>query len=1491
MAIKLKVNTGTDSVRVIAAGEKKPVIVPDSVALGADTTGNYIATIDAGAGIVVTPNTHIEQANVVISHAATTTAANTTNDAFAFVRNVDIDQFGHVIGFANTELNSDNFSVANGVISSQPITLANTTFNLGDTVTSLDNLIFSNTLEITGPNNDVSFGDNRITNVARPEANTDVVTREYLSDELVALELTVRVVEDPVEPQDAANKRYVDATAQGLVVRPTAKAATTGDLGGTWASGNTSYGATITLPPALLLNIDGVTDWIKGDNIVVKDQTNPEENGSYNVEVVGDAVTSWVLQRAFFNLKASDVPGSFEFVTDGNVYGKTGWVMTVDDAVNFDLDQDDIQWVQFSGEGTYQAGVGITLDGTEFNVDDTQIFNSITANSNLLTITSDRVLINGLGALTIPDGATSDRPTAERGMIRFNTTDGQFEGYDGTAWAGLGGVIDVDQDTKIEAENSPGSDNDQLKFVTGGTQTLLLDSTQMLANVDIVIDTSGALTIPNGATADRPTAAQGMIRFNTTDGQFEGYDGAAWSGLGGVIDVDQDTKILADNGSDNDQLRFFTANSERLQIQDDGNLKFGDGLNKFTVDYATGNTNIAGTLNVTGVVTIAGNLTLGDDETDSITVVADFESHLIPDADRTYNLGATNKNWQKLFVDTIGSDDEVITIDTTGAIKIPVGSDAQRPAAVTGMLRYNTDDSRFEGYDGAAWSGIAGSVIDIDQDTKIIAENSAGADNDQLRFFNANNETLRLESNGNFSYGSGLDKFTIDYNTGAVNVNGKLDVDDIEINGSVISSTNGNLELRAESNTDVIDVGYSRISSVAVPTANNDVATKQYVDDEFVNFSSNVSLISGENGANTYNYIDLLKSPEITFSNGIEVKGVPEQSNNAFEIGLNEPMAGSTGIYGNDGFTPRIRITSDGRIDFATEIPVELQANAIPDFTETSRDIISLMFTDSPQDKGITVINNDANNYITLQARVFDLSLDGDITGTATVDRLSDTIISTSIATNYVEQVTSSGDGISVSTNSGIGINKIISLDYTHLNTIYPRLNTSNEFAGAITAPRFIDSDDNTKFIDPAGTSEIHRLRVGVGGTSGQIQMRDGSGYAYLYSGGGKIGFLNTGFNFAAYANPSTGDWVVENGDIKGERFVDVDDTDYLIHPGGTDSKIKQLEVEDSIIINNLKAGDGLNHSTLYTVDGGDITIKGRNIILDPSSNNSINASSATIINVATPVNGTDAANKRYVDDVAQGLRVIPAALAGTTESLNATYNNAEGTLTSNVNEAFAVDSVTTWSVGDRVLVKDQTNSEENGSYEVTTVGSGSVAWVLTRGEYFNESNEIPGSFQFITDGTINSGSGWVATVSDAETFILGTDDVTFYQFSGAGTYIAGEGLGLTGTTFNVNVDDSTLEINNDTVRVKDAGVTNAKLANPNFTISGESGANTNIALGGTLIFEAGEGVNTTINSGKVTIAGEVATDINLGVAAFSNTNFEVVAGSVSITEIDGGTF
>jgi hypothetical protein len=295
--------------------------------------------------------------------------------------------------------------------------------------------------------------------------------------------------------------------------------------------------------------------------------------------------------------------------------------------------------------------------------------------------------------------------------------------------------------------------------------------------------------------------------------------------------------------------------------------------------------------------------------------------------------------------------------------------------------------------------------------------------------------------------------------------------------------------------------------------------------------------------------------------------------------------------------------------------------------------------------------------------------------------------------------------------------------------------------------------------------------------------------------------------------------------------------------------------------------------------------------------------------------------NKAYVDQVANGLDVKASVRVATTANLSATYNNSNGTLTATANGAISIDGVTL-SLNDRVLVKDQTDAVENGFYKVTTTGGASAAFVLTRTPDANEASEITGgAFTFVEEGTNNADNGYVATHNGTPT--LGTDDITFDQFSGAGQISAGDGLSKTGNTLDVNVDDSSIEISGDTLQVKALGITNAmlagsianaKLVNDSVTINGSS-----LSLGGSLtldtgdfsengnlfytdervddrinaLFVAGEGIDFTYDdsAGTFTVDAELATSSNKGVASFVTDNFTVTSGSVAITGIDGGTY
>lgn len=151
------------------------------------------------------------------------------------------------------------------------------------------------------------------------------------------------------------------------------------------------------------------------------------------------------------------------------------------------------------------------------------------------------------------------------------------------------------------------------------------------------------------------------------------------------------------------------------------------------------------------------------------------------------------------------------------------------------------------------------------------------------------------------------------------------------------------------------------------------------------------------------------------------------------------------------------------------------------------------------------------------------------------------------------------------------------------------------------------------------------------------------------------------------------------------------------------------------------------------------------------------------ITNLANPVSDTDAANKYYVDSVAQGLDVKASVIAATTGDI---------TLSGLQN----IDGITV-SAGDRVLVKNQAAAAENGIY----IASAS-AW--TRSSDADTWNELVSAYVFIETGSTYADSGWVCTVNAGGT--LGVTPVTWSQFSGAGTYIAGTGLTLTGNTFSI---------------------------------------------------------------------------------------------------------
>ena len=190
------------------------------------------------------------------------------------------------------------------------------------------------------------------------------------------------------------------------------------------------------------------------------------------------------------------------------------------------------------------------------------------------------------------------------------------------------------------------------------------------------------------------------------------------------------------------------------------------------------------------------------------------------------------------------------------------------------------------------------------------------------------------------------------------------------------------------------------------------------------------------------------------------------------------------------------------------------------------------------------------------------------------------------------------------------------------------------------------------------------------------------------------------------------------------------------------------------------------------------------------------------ITSLGLPQADTDATSKSYVDALLQGLDPKQSVVYATTAPLPAcTYSNGTSgvgaTLTASSNGALTIDGFAV-SVNDRVLIKDQASAAQNGVYVVTTAGDAGSAFVLTRATDFNTAAKIPSSFFFVEKGNSNKDIGYVCITDPGAT--LGTTDIVFTQFSGAGSLTSGDGLVQVGNTINVVGTTGRIVVNPDSI-------------------------------------------------------------------------------------------
>lgn len=207
-------------------------------------------------------------------------------------------------------------------------------------------------------------------------------------------------------------------------------------------------------------------------------------------------------------------------------------------------------------------------------------------------------------------------------------------------------------------------------------------------------------------------------------------------------------------------------------------------------------------------------------------------------------------------------------------------------------------------------------------------------------------------------------------------------------------------------------------------------------------------------------------------------------------------------------------------------------------------------------------------------------------------------------------------------------------------------------------------------------------------------------------------------------------------------------------------------QVED--IIGAMLAGTQTGVTVTYDDVNGELDFVVNTLDQLPLATGALNLNSNTIENLADPVNGTDAANKNYVDSISQGLSWKDSVRVATT---------AAATLSTDFENGDTVDGVTL-ATNDRILIKDQAAGAANGIYIVQASGS------PARATDADSADEIQGAAIFVEEGTANADTAWIL---NTDSITLDTTSLVFTQFGAGATYTAGLGIGLSGTVFFVD--------------------------------------------------------------------------------------------------------
>ena len=647
--------------------------------------GNKISTQDSdsdlelvasGTGSIVVPDNNVE-----------ITGTFTANDTATFNDTVTVNNDLNITGNLNAQGNitiSDNLTIedgltVNGNTQLENINIAGNKIKTTESDSDLE-LDAAGTGRVVFPNADLEVGGDIVVNGSAQYANlsaSGTITANTIEVNTATFngQLNLEDIEindNYITTTESDSNLELRASGTGKIVFPDNDVDITGDLDVTGTVNFNSLNGDVYTTNSLTVNRElNINGQVQFEDIEINDNYITTTQSDSDLELRANGTGSIVFLNNATANKDLIVDGTTTFV--GNVTGTTA---TFDDVI---------------------INNNMTVQG-QINFDNIQI------NDNTITTTesnSDLELqASGTGTIIIPsNNVVIEKDLTVQGVLNADNLDAL-----GRVTANSFSTGDILIDDNFITTTLSNSD---LELRANGTGKVTLDDIKFNNNIisstaDMVlnpgsgileIDSVDSVILPNGTTAQRNTSAQtGMLRYNTTTNNFEGYNGS-WVILdGGLQDNDGDTKITPEltPGANDNVIRFYNAGALTADLT---SQRFS--TNKLIVDDIEIDGNEIKTITTNTDLVLSGNGT-GGILLDHFKFSGSTITNTVSDAITIFDSTATG------YYKFAG----------TGGVVIPTGNNIERPAPIyaeEGMMRYNNEDDRVEIFDGVNWVSVAGS--------------------------------------------------------------------------------------------------------------------------------------------------------------------------------------------------------------------------------------------------------------------------------------------------------------------------------------------------------------------------------------------------------------------------------------------------------------------------------------------------------------------------------------------------------------------------------------------------------------------------------------------------------------------------------------------------------------------------------------------------------------------------------------------------------------